>query len=313
MSFTKAILSQRPKQAKSKPSALLRSSGMIGLLFMSPWIIGFVLLKLTPILAALAFSFTDFYMLDPYKTQFVGLKNYLDIFRDSAAGASLFGSIGNFLFMVPFQMVAALALAVISSSARLKNKLLLRTLFFLPSIIPAIAILSIMNGLADPRGGWINRLILEPLNLPSSGLGAMFPIVLALWSIGPTYIIMLSAIQSVPTEIIEAARVDGAGPILRLFKIVLPMISPAIFFSLIINMTNAFGGVVLLDRGLPLSQSISPMESYIAQQMFGSGRLGYASALAWVMLLVVIAIILVVFRTARYWVYFPKEDDNEEL
>ncbi len=299
--------------ARRRSSPLTRSSAMIGLVFMSPWIIGFILLKLVPILAALAFSLTNFYMLDPHQTQFVGLKNYLDILHDTVAGASLFGSIGNFLFIVPFQMVTALALALIVSSARLKNKLLLRTLFFLPSIIPAVAILSIMNGLADPRSGWLNRLILEPLNLPSSNLGALFPIVLALWSIGPTFIIMLSAIQSIPTEIIEAARVDGAGPIIRLFSIVLPMISPAIFFSLVINMTNAFGGVVLLDRGLPFSQSLSPMESYITQQMFSFGRLGYASALAWVMLLVVMGIILVIFRSARYWVYFPREGDNEDI
>lgn len=313
VSAYKTIVPIETKRKKRKPSPLMRSSATIGLVFMSPWIIGFVLLKLVPILAALFFSLTNFQMLEPAQTQFVGLKNYLDILHDSAAGASLFGSIGNFLFMVPLQMVTALALAVIVSSGRLRNKLLLRTLFFLPSIIPATVILSIMSGLADPGYGWINRLILEPLNLPSSNLGALFPVVLALWSIGPTFIIMLSAIQSIPTEIVEAARVDGAGPIIRLFSIVLPMISPALFFSLVINMTNAFGGVVLLDRGLPFSQSLSPMESYIGLQMFTYGYLGYASALAWVLLLVVMAIVLVIFRSARYWVYFPHEGDNETI
>lgn len=298
---------------KPKPSSLARRSAAIGLLFMSPWIIGFILLKLVPIVAALGFSFTDFYMLEPGQTKFVGLENYIDLLSDPRAGASLFGSIGAFLFVVPLQMFTALALAVVVSSARLKNKLILRTLFFLPSIIPAIAILSIMNGLADPRLGWINRLILEPLNLPSSSLGSAFPMVLALWSIGPTFIIMLSAIQSIPHEIIEAARVDGAGPIIRLFAIVIPMISPAIFFSLIINMTNAFGGVVLLDRGLPFNQSLSPMESYITDQMFSLGRLGYASALAWVMFLVVMVVVVALFRSARHWVFFPHEGDNEEI
>ena len=285
----------------------------IGLLFAAPWIIGFVLLKLVPILAALGFSFTNFYMLQPDQTQFVGLKNYLNILQDRSAGASLFGSIGDFLFIVPLEMVASLALAVIVSSARLRNKLILRTLFFLPSIIPAIAILSIVGGMADPHSGWINRLILEPLNLPSSGLGSLFPAVLALWSIGPMFIIMLSAIQSIPTEVIEAARVDGAGPILRLFSITIPMISPALFFSLVISMTNAFGGVVLLDRGLPFNQSLSPMESYITFQMFGLGKLGYASALAWVMFVVVMVLIVILFRSARYWVYFPEEQENDEI
>lgn len=310
MSLTETV---RPPAKKRKPSPLMRSSATIGLLFMSPWIIGFVLLKLVPIVAALVFSLTNFYMLEPSQTQFVGLKNYIDILHDTTAGASLAGSLGSFLFMVPFEMVAALTLAVIVSSARLRNKLLLRTLFFLPSVIPAVVILAIMNGLADPGFGWISRLILQPLKLPVSDLGGLFPVVLALWSIGPTFIIMLSAIQSIPTEIVEAARVDGAGPIIRLFAIVLPMISPAIFFSLVINMTNAFGGVVLLDRGLPFSQSLSPMESYIGLQMFSYGRLGYASALAWVMLMVVVVIVIVIFRSARYWVYFPHEGDNETI
>jgi len=291
--------------------SLVINSAVVGLLFVSPWILGFILLKLIPILAALGFSFTNFFMLEPGQTQFIGLQNYADILKDSRAGASLFGSIGEFLFVVPVEMLASLALAVIVSSARLRNKLILRTLFFLPSIIPAIAILSIVGGVADPRFGWINRFILEPLNLPSSGLGAAFPIVLALWSIGPTFIIMLSAVQSIPSEIIEAARVDGAGPITRLYSITLPMISPAIFFSLVISMTNAFGGVVLLDRGLPFNQSASPMESYITYQMFSLSRLGYASALAWIMFIFVMIIIVTLFRTARYWVYFPEEQENE--
>ena len=313
MNWRKSLAPSKPKPPKPKPSSLARSSAIIGLVFMSPWIVGFILFKLIPIMAALYYSFTNFYMLEPDQTHFVGLKNYIDIFGDQSAGASIFGSIGNFLFIVPIQMVSALTLAVIASSARLRNKLLLRTLFFLPSIIPAIAILSIMVGLADSRTGWINRLILEPLNLPSSSPSGIFPVVLALWSIGPTFIIMLSAIQSIPTEIIEAARVDGAGPIIRLFAIVLPIISPAIFFSLVINMTNAFGGVVLLDRGLPFNQSLSPMEAYINSQMFRFGKLGYASALSWVMFLMVMVVIVTLFRSARYWVHFPQEGDNEEI
>ena len=103
---------------------------------------------------------------------------------------------------------------------------------------------------------------------------------------------------------------DGAGPIIRLFRITLPMISPAIFFSLIINMTNAFGGVVLLDRGL---SNQSPMETYIRFQMFGVGQLGYASALAWIMFIMVMIVIVTLFRSARYWVYFPEETDDEEI
>jgi len=299
------------KPAKPRRRWLIHYSTIAGLIFVSPWVLGFILFKLIPIVAALGFSFTDFHMLQPEKTQFIGLGNYLTFLRDQEAGASLFGSIGDFLFVVPVEMIASLVLATLFSSERLRGKRLLRTLFFLPSIIPALAIFFIIVGLLDPQGGWIDRLILQPLHLPSTSLFFLFPLILALWSIGPGFLIMLGAIQGVSHELYEAARVDGAGPIMRFFSITLPMISPAIFFSLIINMTNAFGGVVLLDRGLPFNQSLSAMEAYINLQMFRRTDLGYASALAWVLFLVVILIIMAVFRSARYWVYFPEEMDDE--
>lgn len=291
-----------------------QQEGLIGLLFLSPWLLGFLLFKLVPILTALGFSFTNFDMLNPDATRFIGLGNYLAFFRDQRAGASMFGSIGYFVLAVPLEMVVALALALIFTSEGLRGKRILRTLFFMPSIIPAIAIFFIVAGLASPNSGWIDRLILQPLGLPPLvGVFSIFPVILALWTIGPGFLIMLGAMQSVPKEIYEAARVDGAGPITRLFSITLPMISPAIFFSLVINTISSFGGVALLDRGLPYSQSLSPMESYINYQMFSLTNLGYASALAWVMFIVVMIVTVAIFRTARYWVHFPEEEDNVEI
>ena len=286
-------------------------SALNGFLFISPWVLGFILLKFVPILSALGYSFTNFHMIEPEKTRFIGLANYAAFLKDRAASYYLIRSIGNFLFTVPVQMVVALALAAIFSSERLRGKRILRTLYFMPSIIPAVAAFVIVSGLTDVQNGWLNQLILKPLHLPSSSLSSVLPFVLSLWSIGPSFMIMLGAIQGVSKEIYEAARVDGAGPILRFFSITLPIISPAIFFSLVINMTNSFGGVVLLDRGLPFNQSLSEMEAYINQQMFSFGNLGYASALTWLMFIVVMAIALVIFRSARYWVYFPDEEDRE--
>jgi ABC-type sugar transport system permease subunit len=298
---------------KPRHRSLARYSAVMGLIFISPWLIGFVLLKLIPILVALGFSFTDFHMLHPEQTRFIGLENYLNILKDQAAGASLFGSIGNFLFVVPLQMAAALLLAVLFSSERLKGKSLLRTLFFLPCIIPAVAIFYIVGGLSAPGSGWVNQLILKPLNLPDSTLNNFFPIVLSLWSIGPSFLIMYGAIQGISKEIYEAGRVDGAGPVMRLVSLTIPMISPSIFFCLVINLTNAFGGVVLLDRGLPFNQSLSPMEFYINQQMFTYSHLGYASSLAWTLFLVEVVFIVFLFRSSKYWVYFPNESENENF
>jgi multiple sugar transport system permease protein len=253
-------------------------------------------------------------MLAPEKTHFIGLANYITFFKDTSAGASLFGSISYFILSVPIEMLVALGLAALFCSDRLRGKRIMRTLFFMPSIIPAIAIFLIISGLIDPNTGWINRLIITPLHLSSSlPLYNLFPIILSLWTIGPGFLIMLGAIQAIPKELYEAARVDGAGPINRFFSITIPMSSPAIFFSLVINMISSFGGVALLDRGLSYSQSLSPMESYITYQMFSLQNLGYASALAWVMFIVVMVITVLLFRSTRYWVHFPEESSNDEI
>lgn len=296
---------------RNKPRKLtrLQQEARIGLLFLSPWLIGFILLKALPILAAFIFSLTDFRMLAPEETQFVGLENYRRFFEDSAAGASLFGSLGYFLLTVPLEMVVALVLAAVFTSARLKNKRLSRTLIFMTAIIPSTSIFFIFLGSLE----YAERLIFTPMNLPPiQGFGLLLPF-MALWSIGPGFLIIYSAMESVPNEIYEAARVDGAGPFARFIFITLPMISPAIFFTLVVNLTGAFGGAVLLDRGYILSFSLSPMESYINNVMFSQADLGYASALAWVTFAVMMSLTLILFRSANRWVYFPEEDDNEEI
>lgn len=297
----------KPKPVKKRTR--LQQEARIGLIFLSPWLIGFILLKALPILAALIFSFTNFQMLSPESTRFVGLANYLRFFKDTNAGASLFGSLGYFLLTVPLEMVVALVLAAIFTSDRLKNKRTARTLVFMTSIIPSTSIFFIFLGSLQ----YADRLIFTPMNLPPiQGFGLLLPF-MALWSIGPGFLIIYSAMESVSNEIYEAARVDGAGPFARFIFITLPMISPAIFFTLVVNLTGAFGGAVLLDRGYILSFSLSPMESYINNVMFSQSDLGYASALAWVTFGVMMTITVILFRSANKWVYFPEEDDNEEI
>jgi multiple sugar transport system permease protein len=254
-------------------------------------------------------------MLQPDQIHFIGLQNYLTFLKDPAAGGSLFRSVSYFTTTVPIEMIAALLLAAVFASERLRGKRILRTLFFMPSIIPAVAISIVISGLANPTTGWLSLYILNPLHLPPiSGRGTLYPIILALWTVGPGFLIMLGAMLNVPREIYEAARVDGAGPIAAFIYITFPMISPAVFFSLVINMISSFGGVALLDRGLPYSQSLSPMESYISQVMFGGDlNLGYASALAWVMFIVIMAITLALFASTRYWVHFAEEQSDAEI
>jgi len=296
---------------KPKPAKLtrLQREARIGLLFLSPWLIGFVVLKALPILAAFILSLTDFHMLTPETTKFIGLANYLHFFRDTEAGANLFGSVEYFLLTVPLEMVVALLLAAIFTSERLKNKRFSQTLIFMTSIIPATSIFFIFLGSLQ----YADQLIFRPLNLPPvQGFGLLLPF-MTLWSIGPGFLIIYSAMESVSREIYEAARVDGAGPFARFVFITLPMISPAIFFTLVINLTGAFGGAVLLDRGYILNFSLSPMEGYINNVMFQQTDLGYASALAWITFAVMISLTIFLFRSAKRWVYFPEEDEVNEI
>jgi len=307
-------LGMRFRRKRYPMSRMARRRALTGLLFISPWLVGFVLFKLVPILSSLAFSFTDFDMLAPDETQFIGLANYARIFRDPGAGFTLFSTLGFALLSVPLQLLVALGLAALLSSKRLFGKQVHRALVFLPSVIPGAAILFVWFGFLDPSTGWLNRLLLEPLGLPAypgpfseSGYN-LYLTMAAMWSIGPGVLIMLGAMQGVPSELYEAARVDGAGPLLRFLRITVPIISPAIFFSLVINLVGVFGGAVLLDRGRGFGGSgQSAFDSYVYSVMFQQHELGYAASLAWLMFFIMLLTTIALFTTARRWVYYPEE------
>jgi multiple sugar transport system permease protein len=286
----------------------------IGLLLITPWLLGFFLLKLGPILASFALSLTDFHMLRPEEISFVGLENYAAMLQDQTMWAVLFSTLGLAIVTVPLQLVSAIFLAVLINNKVVVGRNLYRTLIFLPSIIPGIAIFSVWFGFLDPASGWLNQLIMEPLGLPpypgpnSEAGWNMLQILLSLWNIGPAFLILSGAMMGVPKELYEAARVDGAGPLYRLLNITLPVISPAIFFSLLISLITVFGGFVMLDRSITFSLGgQSPVDLYIGDIMFGDRHLGYAAALAWVMFIIVITVVTYIFRSADRWVYYPIE------
>lgn len=301
------------KQKHKSPR--LRYDQIFGLALISPWLLGLLFFKLLPILASLGISFTDFYLLRPEETQFIGLDNYVRLFHDQAVGYTLFETFSLGISMIPLQLVASVYLAALLSNKRLKSSTLMRTLFFFPSIIPGVAILFMWFGFIDPATGWLTKLILRPLGLTgfndlySQGAVALLFGLSSLWSIGPGVLIMLGALQGLPPEIDEAARVDGAGPLVRFFSITLPLISPAIFFALVINLIAVFGGVILLDRGNVFSGSFSPYDSYVTYILFDRFELGYAASLAWFFFILAMGIIIVLFASAKNWVYYPDRED----
>lgn len=302
--------------SKPRRARRLNRAQITGLLLISPWLIGFLLFKLLPILASLALSFTDFYMLEPGQTKFIGLDNYVRMFQNSPIGFLIVATLNTALRTIPLQIGASIFFAALLANQRLKASVLMRTLFFLPSIIPGVAITFMWFGFIDPGTGWLNRFILEPLGV--TGMSDMYSeaafsllfTISSLWSIGPGMLIMLGAMQGIPNEIMEAARVDGAGPLLRFFGITLPLISPAIFFSLVINLIAIFGGVILLDRAGSFrgGGGSSPFDGYISRWIFDEWQLGYAASLAWVFFIFVMVIVVALFASSRRWVYYPDRE-----
>ena len=292
-----------------------RFKRQIGLLLISPWLIGLVLFKLAPILAALVFSFTDFHLLNPDQIQFTGMENYRITARDREAGIALWQTMKLALVIIPLQTFASIFVAALLSSQKLLAKNTMRMLFFLPSIIPAFSAALMWDGFVNPATGWLNRLILGPLGLETlnhfsyGDASKLLFIISSLWTIGPGILIMMGSMQGISTEIYEAAHIDGAGRLTRFFKITIPLITPAIFFSLVLNLTAVFGGAILLDRGSRWRTDFSSYDGYINLVLFNMFKLGYASSLAWVFFVVVMIIVLILFGTSRHWVYFPDREN----
>ena len=292
-----------------------RDKRLWGLLLISPWLIGLVLFKLAPLLATLGISFTDFFLLTPNTMSYVGLKNYIELFKAPNLGSAFLGTFQLALIVIPLQTAAAILLAALLSDEKLRLKDTLRVLFFLPSIIPAAAATFMWQGFTNPKSGWLNALFLNPLGLAkyvhftSRGSTPSLLILSTLWAIGPGFMIIMGSMQGIPVEIFESALVDGASRLRRFFSITLPMVTPAIFFTLILNLTAVFGGAILLDRGYSFNSNLSSVDNYLYFLLFNTFRLGSAASLAWIFFLFLVVLVLVLFVTSKRWVYFPDQEN----
>ncbi|HBX70098.1 MAG TPA: ABC transporter permease [Chloroflexi bacterium] len=287
-----------------------------GLWLISPWLLGLLLFKLVPIVGSFALSLTNMFLLEPDQAQFVGLKNYIDTFRDPNVGVVFITTVKLALILVPLQTGFSILIATLLSNKKLLMKNSMRALFFIPSIIPSAANVYMWRGFVNPTTGWLNRLILDPLGLErlnifaGRGAGQALFILSMLWTIGPSILINMGAIQSIPSELHEAAKIDGAGYWRRWWAITLPLITPAIFFTLILNLTAVFSGALILDRGYNHNSGLSSYDQYIYFMLFRAFKLGAASSLAWVFFVFVMLVVLVLFITSKRWVYFPEAEDQ---
>lgn len=290
-----------------------RSQQLWGWIFVAPWLLGFLLFFLGPMVASLLFSFTDYNLARPDAVAFVGLDNWAQLLRDPDVATALLVT-GRFLLIaVPVQLGLAMLFAVIVNARHLLGRRLFRTLFFIPVMVPFVASTLMWNGIFNSQSGWINQLlglvgIAGPAWLNDPAWITPMLTIMTTWGVGNAMVIFLAGLQGVPTELYEAARVDGAGPVYSFFRITLPMVSPVIFYQLVLALIGALqfflpAYVLFSGNGGPGDQAFFFMMK-LYKEAFNYFQMGYASALAWALFLAALLLTGLLFGTARRWVYY---------
>ena len=302
-----------PKQ-RVKMSAARRREALEGILYTSPWIIGFLVFIAGPLLASLYLSFTKYNVLRPAK--FIGLTNYIFAFTNDPLFLPSIGRTFYFaLVSVPIAMIGSLFVALLLNQ-KLVGTTVWRTMYFLPTLTPIVAAALLWRWMLNPDVGLINFLLDKigidgPGWLSSTTWAIPSLVLMGLWASvgGSRMIIFLAGLQDVPTEMLEAAEIDGAGTWAKFWRITLPMITPTVFFNLVLGIIFAlrtFDIAFVATAGGP-ARATWFISLHIYQNAFTSFDMGYASALAWVFLLLILLLTLVQFRLSGRWVYYAGE------
>ncbi|HEV7300884.1 MAG TPA: sugar ABC transporter permease [Tepidisphaeraceae bacterium] len=280
-----------------------------GLAFVSPWIIGFVAFTAVPVALSLYYSFCDYPMLQ--KPTFIGLANYRELWNDPIFWQVLRNTFIYAALALPLGMVIALGVAILLNT-KIRGQFIYRTIIFLPSLVPAVASAMLWLWLFNAKLGLINVALRavgvdNPPGWLSDITWAMPALVLmSFWGIGNTVIIYLAGLQDVPRELYEAAELDGANSFRQVWHVTLPSISPVIFFNLvmaIIGTLQVFGTPYIMTGGGP-ARSTYFYTMYLYDSAFRDLKMGYASALAWVQLLIVLILTAIAAWTSKHWVHY---------
>ncbi|HEX8324140.1 MAG TPA: sugar ABC transporter permease [Tepidisphaeraceae bacterium] len=280
-----------------------------GLAFVSPWIIGFVVFTAVPVGLSLYYSFCDYSLTLP--PVFTGLDNYRTLMGDSIFWISVRNTAYYAVLVLPLSLITALGIAMLLNN-KIRGLSIYRTIVFLPSLVPAVAAAMLWLWLFNAKLGLINvglRAIgiSEPpawLADPNWSMPAL--VLMSLWGVGNTVVIYLAGLQDVPRELYEAADIDGATPIRKIWHVTLPSISPVIFFNLImgiIGTLQVFSQAYIITAGGP-ARSTTFYTMYLYDNAFVNLRMGYASAMAWIQLLVILALTLLATWSSKKWVHY---------
>ena len=286
-----------------------------GLLFAAPWLAGLAVFIVYPILASLYYSFCSYDAIRP--PRWVGLRNYQQMFFDDPL---FWKALGNTMYMVavglPVGLVAGLAVALLLNQ-KVRGIAAYRTLYFLPSITPVVATSVLWLWLLNPEIGLVNTVLGKfgvahpPLWLQDPGWSKPALILMGLWGVGGSMVIYLAGLQDIPEALYEAARLDGAGTLAQFRHVTLPMLSPVILFNLIMGLIGTFQYftqvyVVTGGTGGPEDSTLF-FALHLFNRAFTDFRMGYASAMAWVLFVITMIAALLIFRSSARWVYYGGE------
>lgn len=285
-----------------------------GWIFLSPWIFGFLAFTLFPMVASLLFSFTDFRIGQPIT--FVGLRNWERLFTDANTANSLAVTFRFALISTPIIIGFPLLLATLLNSKAVFGKPILRVLYYLPYMVPAVSGIFIWQSFLNGQTGWLNRLlrligVTEPPNWLFDSRSITFGLVLiGLWGVGNAMLTMLASMQGVPTELYEAADVDGANAFTKWRKITVPMISPVILYNLVLSVIGLMQYFIVpyvLSNTTRSNPETNFFNLNLYRTAFQFGEMGFASAQAWFIFLIALALTVAIFATSNRWVYYSGE------
>lgn len=280
--------------------------------FIAPWVIGFLAFTAGPLVLSLIMSFHDWPV--TREPVFVGLKNYINMFtQDSQFWSSMFITIKFAVIFVPLNMIIALILAVLLTQ-KVKGVTIFRGIFYLPAVISGVAVSIIWGWIFNTKYGILNFMLsligIEGPKWLVDPKWALFAVIIAsAWGVGTMMLIFYTNIKSIPRDYYEAAVMDGAGPIRQFFNITIPIITPTILFNLITSTISALQQltlIILLTGGGPL-KSTHFYGLYVFENAFKHQRLGYASANAWIMFIIILLLTALIFKSSDAWVFYESE------
>ena len=296
---------------------LARREALWGYVFIAPWIIGFFLFTLAPMVASLAFTFSNIALDQQEPLGFVGLRNWQKLLGDGQAWESLRVTFTFALFQLPFILVMPFLLAVGLNSRNLRGPGAFRVLFFLPYVIPFVSGVLIWQGMLNLETGWVNSAlrfigIQNPPNWLNDS-AVIYPalVMIGIWGIGAGIIVNLAGLRGIPSELYDAARIDGAGWWASMRHVTLPMMSPIIFYTLILAVVDVlqyFLVPLVINNGTGEPGGTTAFFNlYLYKTFFTYQNMAYGATLAWLLFVVTLAVTLVLFRTSRRWVYYAAE------